>query len=77
MSGELKLDDISLLISPTSQELDRVGKVKEKYGFCDLSYFYHLVDIRNKLLAMPLDTELPSGFSVKEWQDLFGGRRIK
>ena len=77
MTMELKRDDIGLLISLISQEVDRVGKAKEEYGFCDPSYFYHLIDIRNKLLAMPLDTELPSVFSDGEWQDLFGGKRIK
>ncbi len=77
MTVELKRDDIGLLISLTSQEVDRVGKAKEEYGFCDPSYFYHLIDIRYKLLAMPLDTDFLSGFSDEEWQDLFGGKRIK
>lgn len=77
MTVELKRDDTGLVISLISQELDRGGEAKEKYGFCDPNYFYHLVDIRNKLLAMPLDTKLPSGFSDEEWQDLFGGKRIK
>ena len=75
---ELKQDDIGLVISLVSQEIGRVGKAKEKYGCCDPSYFYHLVDIRNKLLAVPLDTEqLPSGFSDKELQDLFEGKGAK
>jgi len=47
-----------------------VGEVKEKYGFYDPGYFYHLVDIRNKLMAMPLDEELPSSISDEEWQEL-------
>ena len=77
MIVELKRDDIGSLISLVSQEIDRVGEAKEKYGCCDPSYFYHLVDIRNKLLAVPLDTELPSGFSDKELQDLFEGKGAK
>jgi len=74
---ELKRDDIGLLISLSSKELDRVGEAKVEHGFCIPSYFYHLVDISNKLLAIPLDIELPSGFSDEEWQEFFGGERIK
>ena len=60
---ELKRDDIGLLISLVTQDIDRAGEVKEEYGFCDPSYFYHLVDIRNKLLVMPVAKELPGGFN--------------
>ena len=50
-----------------------MGEVKEKYGFYDPGYFYHLVDIRNRLMAMPLDEELPSSISDEEWQELLSG----
>ncbi len=66
MTVELKRDDISLLISLLTRDIDRVGEMKEKYGFCDPLYFYRLVDMRNKLLAMPVAEELPVGFSDKE-----------
>ena len=66
MTVELKRDDISLLLSLLTRDMDRVGEVKEKYGFCDPSYFYRLVDMRNKLLAIPVAEELPAGFNDKE-----------
>jgi hypothetical protein len=67
---ELKRDDIGLLIGLLTQDIDRVGEMKEKYGFCDPSYFYRLVDMRNKLLAMPVAEELPAGFNDKEAREL-------
>ncbi len=70
MTVELKRDDISLLISLLTQEIDKVGETKEEYGFCDPSYFYHLIDMRNKLLAMPVAEELPATFTDKEWEEL-------
>ena len=76
MTVELKKHDIKTLIGLVTEETDRVGEAKERYGFCDLGYFYHLVDMRNKLLGMPLETELPSGFSDEEWQELFRGRGL-
>ncbi len=63
MTVELKRDDIGLLIGLLTQDIDRVGEVKEKYGFCDPSYFYRLVDMRNKLLAIPAAEELPAAFN--------------
>ena len=66
MTVELKRDDICLLISLLTQGIERAGEVKEKYGFCDPSYFYRLVDMRNKLLAIPVAEELPAGFNDKE-----------
>jgi len=69
---ELKRDDIGLLISLLTQDIERVGEVKEKYGFCDSSYFYRLVDMRNKLLAIPVVEELPAGFNDKEVGELSG-----
>ena len=54
---ELKKDDIKMLIGLVSGEIDRVGEARKKHGFCDSGYFYHLVDIRNKLMATPLDEE--------------------
>ncbi len=52
---ELKKNDIKTLIGLVSEEIDRVGEAKKKHGFYDSGYFYHLIDIPNKLLAMPLD----------------------
>jgi len=54
---ELKKDDVKTLVALVSQEIDRVGETKKKYGFYDSGHFYHLIDIRNKLLAPPLDEE--------------------
>ena len=70
---ELKKRDVRMLIRLVTDEIDRMAKVKEKYSFYDEGYFNHLVDIRNKLVAMPLDEELPSGISGKEWQKLLRG----
>jgi len=74
---ELKRDDIGLLISLLTQEVDRVGEVKEKYGSCDPSHFFHLVDMRNRLLAMPVAEELPAAFSDKEWEKFFTDKRVE
>ena len=54
---ELKKQDIKTLIGLVSQEIDRVGEAREKHGFYDSGHFYHLIDIRNKLMATPLDKE--------------------
>ena len=54
---EIKKDDIKTLIALVSGEIDRVGEARKKHGFCDPGYFYHLIDIRNKLLATPSDEE--------------------
>jgi len=67
---ELKRNDVKTLIGLVTEELGRVGEVKDKYGFCDPGYFYPMVDIRNRLMAMPLDTELPPCISDEEWQEL-------
>ena len=77
MAVVMKKQDIKTLISLVTEEIDRVGEVKERYGFCDLAYFYHLVDIRNKLLMMPVEEELKSIFSNQEWQDIFKGKVFK
>jgi len=74
---KLERDDISLLISLLNQEIDRAGEVKEEYGFCDPSYFYRLVDMCNKLLAIPVAEELPAAFNDKEWEEFFTGKRVK
>ncbi len=63
MTVELKRDDICLLISLLTQGIERAGEVKERYGSCDPSYFYRLVDMRNKLLAIPAAEELPAAFN--------------
>jgi len=54
---ELKKQDIKTLIGLVSGEIDRVGEAREKHGFCDSGYFYQLIDIRNRLMATPLDEE--------------------
>ena len=77
MTVELKRVDIALLISLLTQEIQRVGEAKGKNGFYDPSYFYRLVDIRNKVLVMPVAEELPAGFSDKEWEELFTGKKVK
>ena len=77
MTVELKRDDIGLPISLLTQEIDRVGEVKGKYGSCDPSYFYRLVDMRDKLLAMPVAEESAVAFSDKEWEEFFTDKRVK
>jgi len=49
---KLEQDDINLLKSLVSKEIDRVGVEREKHGSVDPGYFYRLVDIRNKLLGL-------------------------
>jgi len=49
---KLEEDDINLLKSLVSKEIDRVGVEREKHGSVDPTYFYRLVDIRNKLLGL-------------------------
>lgn len=56
----LSSDDIKVIIELTTQEIHRVGKAYAP------SYFYRLVDMRNKLLAIPVAEELPAGFNDKE-----------
>ena len=77
MTVELNKDDIKMLVNLVTAEIDKVGEAKEKHGFGDLGYFYHLVDIRNKLLCTPLSEDLPSGFSDGEWRELFGGKSLR
>ena len=77
MAVELKKQDIKTLISLITEEIDRVGEVREKYGFNDPAYFYHLVDIRNKLMVMPVDEALTSAISNQEWQEIFKGKVTK
>jgi len=71
---ELKKQDTKTLIGLVSQEIDIVGEAKKKYGFYDSGYFYQLIDIRNKLLAMPFGEEPSSSISDEEWQELLRGR---
>ena len=74
---ELKKHDTKTLIGLVSEEIDRVGETKKRHGFYDSGYFYHLIDIRNKLLAMPLDKEPPSSISEEERQELPVGKGVK
>ena len=72
--SELRKHDIKTLISLATLELDRLGEAKEKYDYHDPGCFYHLIDIRNRLLALPLDAEPPPHPSDEELEKLFGGR---
>ena len=65
---ELKKHDTKTLIALVSQEIDRVGEARKKRGFYDSGYFYHLIDIRDKLLAMPLDKAPLLNISGEEQQ---------
>jgi len=73
---ELKKHDTKTLIALVSQEIDRVGEARKKQGFYDSGYFYHLIDIRNRLLAMPFGEEPSSSISGEEWRELPIGRRL-
>jgi len=55
-----KQNDIKTLINLVTSEIDRVGEAREKHGFSNPSYFYHLVDIRNRLLAMSPTSAKPA-----------------
>ncbi|MEE9399198.1 MAG: hypothetical protein V3V23_02920 [Dehalococcoidales bacterium] len=71
---ELKKDDVRTLIALVSQEIDRVGEAKKKHGFCDPGYFYHLIDICNKLMVTPLDEELILSVSGEEGREILRAR---
>ena len=71
---ELKKHDTKTLIGLVSEEIDRVGETKKRHGFYDPGYFYQLIDIRNKLLAMPLDEEPPSSISGEVGRELLRAR---
>jgi len=73
----LKKHDIRTLIGLVSQEIDRVGEAREKHGFYDSGYFYQLIDIRNKLLAMPFDKEPPLSISGEKGRELLRGKGVK
>ena len=74
MTAELKKHDVKTLISMVTLELDRLGEAKEKCGCRDPGCFYRLIDIRNRLMALPLDAEPPPHPSDEELEKLFGGR---
>ena len=71
---ELKKQDIKTLIGLVSGEIDRIGEARKKHGFCDSGYFYHLIDIRNRLMATPLDEELPSSIDDEEGREVLRAR---
>ena len=48
----LQPDNIQLLFRLVSEEIGREDKKKELGMLCDIHYFYRLVDIRNRLIAM-------------------------
>ena len=77
MTVELKKHDIKTLIGLVSEEIDRVGEAKTKHSFYDSGYFYHLIDIRNRLLAMPFGEEPSSSISDEEWRELLRGKGVK
>lgn len=74
--SELRKHNIKTLISLVTEEIGRVGEAKEKYGCGDPGYFYHLIDIRNRLMVLPLDAEPPPHLSDKALEKLFGGRGV-
>ena len=71
---ELKKQDTKTLIALVSQEIDRVGEARKKHGFCDSGRFYHLIDIRNKLMATPLDEEPALSISGEEGREVLIAR---
>ena len=71
---ELKKHDIKTLIGLVSEEIDRVGEARKKHGFYDSGHFYQLIDIHNKLLAMPFGEEPSSSISDEEWRELLRAR---
>ena len=73
MTAELKRHDVRALRSVVTLELDRLGEAKEKCGYRDPGCFYRLIDIRNRLLALPLDAEPLPHPSDEELEKLFGG----
>jgi len=76
VTAKLRKHDVKTLIGLLTLEMDRLGEAKEKCGCGDPSYFYHLIDIRNKLLTLPSDAELPPHLSDKELEKLFEGRGL-
>ena len=74
---ELKKHDTKTLKGLVSGEIDRVGEARERHCFYDPGYFYHLIDIRNKLLAMPFAEEPPSSISDEEWWEFLRGKGVK
>jgi len=59
VTAKLRERDVKTLIGLLTLEIDRLGEAKEKCGCGDPSYFYHLIDIRNRLLTFPSDAEPP------------------
>ncbi len=74
MTAELKKHDVKTLISMVTLEIDRLGEAKEKCGCGDPGCFYHLIDIRNRLMVLPQDAEPPPHPSDDELEKLFRGR---
>jgi len=71
---ELRKDDAKTLIDLVSQEINRVGEAKKKHGFYDSGHFYHLIDIRNRLMAAPLDEEPALSISGEEGREILRTR---
>ena len=67
---ELTKHHVGTLIGLVTEEIDRVTEAKEKHGSHDANYFYHLIDMRNKLLAMISEEELTASISEQEWKEL-------
>jgi len=74
---ELKRKDISLLINLLTQQIDSVNEAKERHALYGLSRFYRLVDMRNKLLAVPVTEKLTVAFSDKQREKFSTDKKIK
>jgi len=74
MVVELTSPDIKILVGLVTEEIERIAEARERNGFYDLGFFYHLVDVRNRLLAMPVNEELPSIITDRDWQELLKGK---
>ena len=74
MTVELKKHKTKTLIALVSQEIDRVGEARKEYGFYESGHFYQLIDIRNKLMATPLDEEPRSSISDEEGREILRAR---
>ena len=71
---ELKKHKTKTLIALVSQEIDRVGEARKKYGFYESGHLCQLIDIRNKLMATPLDEEPRSSISGEEGREILRAR---
>ena len=73
MVVELTSPDIKILIGLVTEEIERIAEARKRKGFYDLGDFYHLVDVRNRLLTMPAGEEPSPTISDRDWQELLNG----